>query len=467
MKDRKFIGRKKELAELESAYKSNRFEFAVIYGRRRVGKTTLIREFVRDKRAIFFTALQTEARMNLKGLSDSVAEVIPSAMQGMSFTDYDNAIDNIFKLAEKERTILIIDEYPYLAESYKTIPSLLQKKIDENKGNSKLFLILCGSSMSFMERQVLGYQSPLYGRRTAQFKISQFGFFEAKDMYSRFSKVDLAYVYGAYSGIPQYLSEVDDNLSLKENIEKDFLKENAFIYEEPTNLLKQEVRDPANYNAIINSIANGNNRNSEIANMVSLSTGLVSDFIGNLISLGIVEKETPIVKSNNKKIIYSLKDNLFKFWYKFVPDNMPLISKDMSDLAYQNIEMDLNTYMGPIFEDICIEYMWKMNKEAELPISFIDIGRWWGNNPQLKHEIEIDILAYDKKDTAIFGECKWKNKKVTSADIDDLVEKSAFFGYKKKYYYLFSKSGFDESAIRMSRDDGHIHLINYDEMFEN
>lgn len=218
---------------------------------------------------------------------------------------------------------------------YPAISSILQLLIDKNKEDSKLFLILCGSSLSFMEKQVLGYQSPLYGRKTSQYKIKPFSFFETCDYFNSFSYEEKAFIYGLTSGIPLYISLFRENKSLKQNIIDIFLSSNGYLFEEPTNLIKQECRDPSTYNSIIQAIATGATKLSEISNQVGIETGLCTTYIKKLISLGIIIKDYPIYKPSKKQTIYLLEDHMFQFWYKFILPNISLINIVMGEKVYE------------------------------------------------------------------------------------------------------------------------------------
>ena len=244
-----FVGRHQELKKLNSMYESGQFEFAVIYGRRRVGKTTLIKEFCKGKKAIYFIAREANDIINIENFSSDVFSVTSKESQGnVYFSNWEKAFEYIYNISQNERVILVIDEYPYLAQSSRAISSIVQAHIDMKLKDSKLFLILCGSSMSFMEYQVLGYKSPLYGRRTAQFKIKPFTYYESALLLEGFTIEEQAILYGVTGGIPEYLSRVRLNMSLKENIENLFLSESGHLFEEPVNLLQQELREPATYN---------------------------------------------------------------------------------------------------------------------------------------------------------------------------------------------------------------------------
>ena len=274
----------------------------------------------------------------------------------------------------------------------------LTKYIEQISDESKLMLILCGSSMSYMEDHVLAYKAPLYGRRTAQMKILPFNFEETCHYFKNFTGEEKAYVYGIVGGTPQYLLQMSDKLSIEDNIKNTFLSPNSALFEEPENLLKQEVREPALYNAIITAIATGASRMSEISAKVGESTNICSAYVKNLISLGIIEKETPYGEKASRKAIYSIADNMFRFWYRFVPENNSIIARGAADLAYKRIEPHLSDYIGKVFEEICKQYLWKLLLSGECPVEFSSLGRWWGNDPKEKRQTEIDILAeQDKK----------------------------------------------------------------------
>ena len=449
-----FIGRKEELKTLNKMYNSNKFEMAIIYGRRRVGKTTLIREFCKDKKSIYFISRESNDSINLENFSRDVFSITsPESTGNTIFSNWERAFEYIYNVSKNERIILVIDEYPYLAESNRTISSMLQAHIDVNFRKSKLFFILCGSSMSFMEYQVLGYKSPLYGRRTAQFKIKPFNYYESSKMMQMFTIEEQAILFGVTGGIPEYLSRINTNLSMKDNIIDLFLTESGILYEEPSNLLKQELREPSTYNGIIEAIASGASRLNEISTKNGIESNKCSKYIKSLLSLGIIKKEKPANDLSSKKTIYLLEDQMFRFWYKFIPKNMSSIASGLGNIVYQKyVEPEIPQYMGLTFEIICREYLIIQNIKLNLPFTFGSIGRWWGNNPEEKKQEEIDIIAFDDKNI-IFGECKWRNEKTGIKICNELIKKSTLIkNYENKYYYIFSKSGFTNELIEKSKD---------------
>lgn len=463
-----FIGRRRELDDLKQRYNNGKFEFAVMYGRRRVGKTTLINEFVKDKEVIFYTGIEGNGKENLEGLSKSIYSLSQDfADTSSSFASFQEALDTAFKIAEKRRIVFVVDEYPYISGSYKALSSILQILIDRNKNTSKMFLILCGSSLSFMENQVLGYKSPLFGRRTCQYKIMPFDFFETKDYYNKFNSTDLAVIYGITGGIPLYMSLMNDNLSVEENIKTNFLVPNAYLFEEPTNLIKQECRDPAQYNSIIKAIATGSSRMSEICSKTGLDTGLMTSYLNKLMSLGIVKKEKPFGTDSSRKTIYALEDSMFRFWYRFIPDNLATINRGLTDVVYKKITPQITSFMGGVFEEICKQYLWELNRQGNAAITFTDLGRWWGNDPKNKCEAEVDIIGRADDKTALFCECKWTNENVDTGVLDTLVERSKLFKFTNVYIYLFAKTAFTKGCIGKANELGNVELVSFDEMIRH
>lgn len=464
-----FIGREAELSKLNQMYQSSRFEFAVIYGRRRVGKTTLINEFCKEKKAIYFMAVETVEKENLQHLSNAVFQVTEPGKPMPVFDRFRALLEYVAQVSSNERIILVIDEFPYLAASNPAVTSILQEMMDQQFKQGKLFLILCGSSMSFMEYQVLGYKSPLYGRRTAQFKVLPFPFQETMLMLPGRSLEEQSMIYGMTGGIPEYLSHIDPAASFQDNVISLFLDKSGRLFEEPSNLLKQELRDPSTYNAVISAIAGGASKINEIATKVGIENSACSNRIQSLISLGLVKKETPVTETPGRKTIYLLDDLMFRFWYRFVLHNLNAIAasrgdQDLKMIYEQQIAPHLNTYMGYIFEEICKEYLWSQVFQKKTPFFFSEMGRWWGPNHKKKRQEEIDLLAFSGN-SALYAECKWTNAAVTTGILTDLMEKSALFPYTDPYFYIFSKSGFTKDCRSFAASRSNVRLITLSEMW--
>lgn len=451
-----FVGRHQELEQLNQAYQENDFQFTVIYGRRRIGKTSLINEFLKDKKAIYYVALEENAEDNLKRFSDAIS-IFKNTDQGgkEKFANFEECFKEITRLAQEQRVILVIDEFPYLAKAYPTISSMLQSYIDHEFKETNLFLILCGSSMSFMERQVLGYQSPLYGRRTLALKLEPFKLSEAHEMLPKLSKEDAFIINTVCGGVPQYLSYMSDSMSVADNIKKNFLTKSGRLFDEPNNLLQQELRDPTNYNSIINAIASGASKHSKIAQSAHLQTGPLTTYLNNLIDLGIVEKKLPVTeqkKSKSKSIVYHICDGMFRFWYTFVGKQTDLIERGLTDLAWVKVQKGLSDFMGPEFEKYSQDFMWSQDmNEKIVPNPFIHLGNWWGTDKRTNQQVELDIVGFsDDERDGYFGECKWKNEPISRSVLEKLITNSEIFKYPIKHYYLFSKSGFTDSCQELA-----------------
>jgi len=457
-----FYGRNAELKKLNDMYSSGQFEFAVIYGRRRVGKTTLIREFIKGKKSLFFAASESTASDNLLSLSRCIGGKSTAPV----YTDYESALSAIFEKAEDERLVFVIDEFPYLAESYRGISSLLQILIDHKKDASKMMLILCGSSMSFMENQVLGYQSPLYGRRTAQFKILPFTFFESLPFFNAYEPEDKAVLYGVTGGVPEYLSKIDPRKSVRENIIDLFLSPSGHFFEEPANLIKQELREPSTYNVIIEAIASGASRLNEIATKAGMESNKCAKYLSSLIALGLVRKEYPFGETTGKRSIYKLEDFMFRFWYRFVFPNMSSVVAGLGDSVFDNeVERQINAYMGLVFEDICKQWLFEQARRNALPFFIGSLGRWWGTNDKTRLQEEIDIMA-ERNGEALLAECKWKNADVGVDVLRELQRRSKMFKFESVHYYIFSKNMFTGELLIIEYEQGGVKLFTLKEMIE-
>lgn len=461
-----FVGRAKELAELESIHDSDTFQMPVVYGRRRVGKTRLLTKFIEDKRAVYFQARRTNAEANLSMLSQAILSKIPGA-SGANYQSFDEAFDALGQLASEERLVVVIDEFPYLAYSFPEISSLLQEKIDHSYApNSKLMLILCGSSLSFMEEQVLGYESPLYGRRTAQLKIEPLDFLTSLSILGDMPREDAAVCYGITGGVPAYLEKLDTSASLEENIKRLFLDPAGYLYEEPSNLMLQECRDPKQYDAIVQAIGNGNSKIAQIANATGIAASNAKLYLDKLISLGIVERELPLNETSNKKAIYKICDQMFRFWYRFLPQNMGLVQNDLTDAAYARIKPHLSDYMGEAFELICKQFIFELARRGELPVLPVKTGRWWGTDARTKSQEEIDLLIDDGEGSLLLGECKWRNEPAGEKVLKELVRKSELFQRDSKQYTLFSKRGFTDACQQLAAQRGDTTLWSFEHMCE-
>lgn len=464
-----FIGREYEMGSLERLYARGDFQFPVLYGRRRVGKTYLMAQFAQGKPTIFFTAVEDNGAVNLRNLSREIYGFEhPDADSALApvYSDYQTAFEAIFALAASKRLVFVIDEYPYLAKADPSVSSILQALIDRNKDTSRLFLMLCGSSLSFMREQVLGEKSPLYGRRTAQVELKPLDFFDARAFFPGMDVRDAVSVYGMVGGIPLYLLQFDGGRPLGDNVERVFLDPSSILFEEPLNLLKQEVQKASVYNAVIGAIASGKSENNQIATTAGLSAAELTYYLRELQRIGLVERDAPVL-GTSRHAVYRLSDNLFRFWYRFILPNKATIERHMPQRALEAVRRYLPEFTGPVFEQVCSEWLWRQNATGMLPVGFDRIGRWWGNNPVEKREEEIDLVCLDDGAPVILGECKWTNDRVGESVAQALNARSALVRASvDAQRYLFSKTGFTDGCRQMAKSDERLHLVTISEMAE-
>ncbi len=438
-----FVGRDLELKTLNDLYNEDRFQFIPITGRRRVGKTRLIEEFIKDKRSIMFKAVPGNETINLSLFNELVSgDPTPQRL--------DRILWKIEEISDGKRLVLVIDEYPNLVEDAKHNGGLINNFIEAVRDSSKLFIILCGSSMSIMESEVMGKKSPLYGRRTGQIRLQPFDFETSMKMLTGFSRTDALAIYGLVGGIPYYLEQFDPDESLEENIKDHYLNPTCVIAGEPELMFLTEFRKPATYYSVIHAISRGRRTPSEIGQMVDIKTDMVSHILTRLDLLGFVRKDEPF-GGRTKDVHYVVDDRLLASYFRFVyPSFKDMTGADI-DNAYRYIDRDLNQYLGHIFEDVCAEYVRKHG--------YNDVGRWW------KGPDEIDIVA-TSDDSMLLAECKYRNELTDADPIDDLMEKSKKIrtnGMTVRYA-LFSKSGYTKVAEMRAEMEG-ISLHRFDDMF--
>ena len=461
-----FFGRERELASLNNQYTSGKFEFPVVYGRRRVGKTQLIQEFIKDKRAIYVQGVVGKERQNLNNFSSALYEFHHGEIGvGPSYNEIHDVLLEITRIMKKEKIVLVIDEYPFLAESIPVISSMLQMYIDHHWKDLDTMLILCGSSMSFIEKQVLSYASPLYGRWITPYKLFEFTFNETRKFLGSMSDEDVLAYYAITNGIPFYLTMIDPKESLSENINRLFLESNARLLEEPINLLNMEVREPSSYMDVLTAIAAGASKTNEIATKANLSQQLTKNILNNLIELRVVEKITPTL-ATSRKPLYVIKDNLYRFWFTFIAKNVNFIRGAHSKKVESIIMERLSKFLAPVFEHICREWLLDVSETDGFDSYINEIGAWWGGNPKTKQQEEIDIIATTLSDELFLGECKWREKPVGVDVMQTLVARAELFPeYENKKLFVFAKENFSDDAVVFAKEN-EIRLVAFKEMMD-
>lgn len=430
-----FIDREEELEFLEKLYKERKSNLLIVYGRRRVGKTELIKQFIKGKPHLYFLADDRGDSQNLKELQYFMAEFLDEELfKKAKIKDWIELFSEFFKIL-KNKIIIVIDEFPYLIKSNKAIPSIFQKIWDNILSNKDVYLILLGSSISMMETHTLAYRSPLYGRRTGQLKILPFKFRYLHNFFPNYSLEDIIKVYSITDGIPAYMLTLNPNISFYENLKENILKPGRFLYQEVEILLKEELREQANYFNILKSIAMGRTKFGEIVNCTGLDKTLVSKYLNTLILLHVIKKEFSVTeKKETRNARYIFEDNYYNFWFKFIYPNRTFIEGGKVEELIENVKKDMNLYFSLIFEKICKEFLFYKQK-----ISFNKVGRWWYKDK------EIDIVILNEKTKEIlFAECKWQDKVNAEKILYELKEKVRFVDWnnekRKEYYAIFAKS---------------------------
>ncbi len=462
-----FIGRKAELEELQKRYEQEAFQLFILYGRRRVGKTTLLNEFCRDKETIFYSAEQSNDKLNLEKFSRQVfAYYGETALE--PFAGWEKALTYIDSRQKGKRLILVFDEFPYLAQKNKALLSVLQHLIDHTLQYGRLFIVLCGSYMGFMEKEVLGSKSPVFGRRTGQLHMRSFDYKTAIQFFDGFSDEEKLMLYGAFGGTALYLKLVQRERSFAENIRELFLNVTAYLYEEPLLLLRQEVQEPGIYSAVIEAIASGCSRSNEIAMKTGEEQAKCLKYINTLCELDILYKETPFgEKDSSRKTLYGISDFMFRFWYRYVFSNRTLLETGAQEAVWlRRIEPDYSHYMGLVFERVCRDYLLRVNSDGGLPLLFTSIGRWWGNDPAEHRQVEINLVAQDGKDY-LFAECKWRSEALDLTVLKELRRRADLFCRERgrSYYYLFSRAGFTKAVLEEAGRDERVVLVSLRDLF--
>lgn len=468
-----FVGRETELKFLNERYMEKSGQLIVLYGRRRVGKTETLREFCRDKPHVFFSCTQTTDRVQLRNFSvRMLKEGIPAGKYISEFEDWEKALRAVLDLPYGEKKkLLVIDEFPYMCRGNRSIPSVLQNLWDSELRDSNVMIILCGSAMSFIEKELLAEKNPLYGRATGIYKMKEMGFYDAVKFFPHYSARDKVLAYAVLGGIPHYLKQWSPELSIGENIKRNILTKGCVLYSEVEFLLHQELRETSIYNSIIEAVALGSTRLNDISQKSLVEdTSKTSVYLKNLIELGIVDREFSVdaklkEHANSNRGIYRLTDNFFRFWYAFGFGNYSQLEDGDADGVYEYvIKPALHEFASYAFEDVCREFVRGMQKKNQLSFRYAKMGRWMGKttvrdenavNGLRIAETEIDILCIDRNaEEYLVGECKFKGAPFSYSEYLNTMAKLTPLKKKAEFHYaLFSESGFDKRIIDSAEEN--------------
>ncbi len=462
-----FVGRVNELSVLEDTYKKPGFQMTVIYGRRRIGKSRLITEFVKDKKASYYVASKTGLEDNVQKWSSQVIADLAPDMEGLSVDNLEDFFRFVGKLAEKERIIIALDEIPYIAEVDESFLSRFQVAIDTIFASKNIYLIICGSAISFMEKEVLSEKSPLFGRRTNQIFLRPFNYIESAEFVPKYNVEEKAIVYGVTGGVAKYLTLFDDTISLDDNLIRNFFTTSGYLYEEPMNLLTQEFRNVNTYNTIIEVCAEGANKVTEIASKSRVTTATLSYALKNLSTVGIISKITPITdKESKRRSVYEVTDNMYRFWYFFIPGARAAIEMNRGEVFYKNYVKDkLHSFMGKVFEDMCRYYTLSQGLDGNLKCLVTNVGSWWGpGNDYIPTDIDV-VGIDDVNKKAVLGECKFKNEVIDKEVYDALLSRRGLIDkrYEEVEFLLFSLSGFSKWVKEHESDK--VKLVTLEELY--
>ena len=469
-----FVGRTAELEQLNRLYNKRGFQMMVLYGRRRIGKTTLIDQFVTDKPTLYFTAKQQSNLLNLNAFSRKVIEFFHLPPASPMFASWDDALAVVAQHAQANTIgkpfVFVFDEFPYAALADQSLPSTLQITIDHGFGDTDVTMILSGSNEGFMESQVLGYQSPLYGRRTAQLRLRPFDYADAALLMPNATAQDRINYYATFGGTPYYLAQIDDSLSYRDNMMDLCFNPSGLLFEEPLMLLRQELREPALYNSILQAIANGASTIKLIAEHSGVEYHSITKYLKTLENLFLIERQVPFGEqpTKSRKARYIIRDPFFAYWYRFVSNRTELVESGYGkEAAQQAFGPAFDTYVGQQFETVCRQWLMRANHREALPFLATHFGKWWGNDPVAREETDIDVIAANPDTREILvGECKWRSSLNIADTIATLRSRAGLVrGYDRHHLALFVKT--DELArVARERHEPNLTVVAADEMFE-
>jgi uncharacterized protein len=464
-----FVDREAELGIVTRDLDSPRPSLFVLYGRRRTGKTALLRKAVEARRSVFFTADLGSPRDQLASFSATISDSLGTeGLEGALFPSWEQALRFCIRRAQKEPLVVILDEFQYVASADPTLPSVLQRLWDAEVQDSRFSLVLCGSYVSFMERQVLGAANPLYGRRTGQLLLAPLHFREAGLFFPGWTPDAAMSATAILGGIPAYLQQFDESQDLATNVTRTILRQGAPLYDEPRFLMMEELREPQVYFSICRAIAHGHGRPNEIAQAAGLrDRGAVGPYLVALQDMKLVERRTPVTVRNperSRQGVYRLADPFFRFWFRFVYPSRAALEAGDSELVWaRKVEPHLAQHVAVAFEEASREHLQTLNRQGKLPATYDRIGGWWRG----PHEVDLVGIADDGE--VLLAECKWSTRPVGTDVLDGLVDKtqhvladSGMQGPRARLA-LFARSGFTRDLQRRARVES-VHLFSVEDI---
>lgn len=469
-----FVARERELDALERMYRKDSFQMAVIYGRRRVGKTSLIDEFTKDKPTLFFTAQQKTTRQNLELFSAAAYAFFHMPESLPAFGTWHDAISFVAERAAgweaTDPFVFVFDEFLYAAMADPSLPSALQVAIDHGFLQTSAKIVLCGSNEGFMETEVLGSKSPLFGRRTMQIRLLPFDYLDAARMLPGASPEELVAYYATFGGTPYYLAQIEPGRGYAANVRDLCFDRLGMLYEEPLMLLREELQEPALYNSTLDAIGAGATTASRIAQQAGINQNSIGRYLRILDDLGIIEKAVPLGGgASSRDARWHIKDPFFAYWYRFVSRYLGSIEEGAGEAVskYATQGQAFDTYVGRQFKKICLQWVMRQSAAGQLPFAALEFGQWWGTDPSAHEQADIDVVATNAiEHEFLVGECKWRNSFNESDAIQTLEHRSTLLrGFTRTHLVLFSKRDVSAATRQKASQRNDLRLVSANDLY--
>ena len=458
----RLIDRKAEMEFLTGEYKRERASFVVVYGRRRMGKTTLLRHFIADKPALYFLATEEPDAENRKSFQQLAAEFTESPLlAGGSGFSWEDMLLTVVSDTSTSKVVVVIDELPYLVRSAPAFPSILQRVWDRHLQHRNVMLVLCGSHIGMMETHALAYSSPLYGRRTGQLKLGPIAFMHYAEFHPELSARDAVPYYAVTGGVPKYIEHVAPERNVMEAVERHVLDRRSFLFEEPVFLLESEVDHIGSYFSLLKTIAAGNRKLGRMATVLGVPQTKLTSYLRTLTDLEIIERRVPVTEdqpAKSRKGLYFIRDHFLAFWFRYVYSHKASLEMEALGPVRRLLEEDfVSGHVAFVYEDVCGQQLWQMAKQGVLPFVPERLGHWWDKGA------EIDWVGLaEAESAALFCECKYSSSPVDVPVFVHLKEKSALVdwrrGERRDYYLLFSRAGFTPRLSALAKERGDLIL---------
>lgn len=450
-----FVKRSAELKLLNDQYNSPQSNLVILYGRKGIGKTSILKDLMEGKPAYYYLGVECEDRMQV-GLMN--LEWFQSEESYVPIQDYRLLFSSLIK-RELQKTVIILDEFHSILKNSNQLLEAFQL-VEESQ--TPVMFVLCSSSIRYVENEMvksLGHKATFI---TAYLKCKELSFVDFVSRFPKTSVENCIFINSILGGIPDYLEEWDEDKTIRQNMIGTVLNKNSRLFFEPEHFLKQELREISVYNTILSSLASGNRKLNDLHRVTGYSRAKIIVYLKLLIELDIVEKLVPLSeegKENAKKGLYRITDHFLSFWYRFVFPNLSELQLGRASQVYDaKIEPNINLYMEEYFSDVCMEYLKLMNLHQRLPVKYQWWERWYGKNGT------IDIVAKSQNNNTLVGKCFWEDRPVDESDFDKLLMLSKEAGQQPESFYLFSKKGFTKGCVDIAKNRETIHLVSLEDL---